>query len=92
MNYYSFLIREGSEIVKQPIVQAESMENAENILRETHILREKREMEIMSRDDITERMGEKQKLQDFLNEMNKHYDNDMLICTGGKGVSTLRPE
>jgi arabinogalactan endo-1,4-beta-galactosidase len=92
MNYYSFLIREGGEIVKRPIVQAESMKNSENILYETHIIREERGMEIMSQDNITHQMGEKQQLQEFLNEMAETYGNDMLICTGGKGVSTLRPD
>lgn len=78
--YHGFTTRRGSDVYRHIIVQADNEEDARQIMKLTVLTSEEK---IMNKQDLTDEMGEKQKLKDFLNEMNKIYGYEDLIVTGG---------
>lgn len=81
--YYRFTTRKGPDISKKFVVQSEDKENAENIVKEAVLTSNET---IMTIEDVTHRMGEKETLQKFVNKL---HDVDRLICTGGKYITTI---
>lgn len=82
--YYRYIVRDGSEIVKEFIVQAKSRESADTVVEETVLNRTQTVMEV---DDITDKMKEKETLQEFLD---RTRGADFLISTGGKYPTTIQ--
>lgn len=87
--YYRFTTRVGSDVYREFAVQAEDEEHARRVADETVI---KSNETIMTVDDVTHHMGEKQKLQDFLNDLNEMFGTERLVVTGGKYVKTIEAE
>lgn len=81
--YYRYLVREGSEMVKQFVVQAKSRENADTVVEETVL---NNNQEVMVVEEVTHKMKDKETLQEFVNRLRK---TDFLISTGGKYPTTI---
>lgn len=87
--YHGFITRVGPDVNKHIIVQADNKEDARKIMELTVLTSNET---IMEHRDLTDMIGEKQKLQDFLNEMDEYYSYNKLIVTGGKTPTTIRSD
>lgn len=83
MNIYKAVIRHRDTITKHVAVQAYNEDDARMLIERLLMTNDE---SIMLFDDITDRIGEKERFREFVERSN---DIDYLLCTGGKWPSIV---